>query len=137
MADSPGNFEPHFWENVVLQFSHRYTAVKQSLVALSAIYEEYGRNQSSENPGAVQYSDLTIQRYNKAVRELVKYLATGEQNTTVALISCLIFVWIEFLQGDLSTGIRHLESGLKISLHPRLISTSTSPSRYSRNQRLT
>ncbi|KAK0111989.1 hypothetical protein ONS96_001251 [Cadophora gregata f. sp. sojae] len=92
MADSPGNFEPHFWENVVLQFSHRYTAVKQSLVALSAIYEEYGRNQSSENPGAVQYSDLTIQRYNKAVRELVKYLATGEQNTTVALISCLIFV---------------------------------------------
>lgn len=70
MSDSPGNFEPHFWESSVLQFSHRYPAVKQSLIALSSIYEEHERNAACEIPGVVKYSEVTIQQYNRAVREL-------------------------------------------------------------------
>ncbi|KAH7317769.1 hypothetical protein BKA65DRAFT_515167 [Rhexocercosporidium sp. MPI-PUGE-AT-0058] len=114
MAESPGNFEPYFWERIVLQLSHKYPPVKQSLLALSAIYEEHERNSGKVESSIARYSAVALQQYSKAVRELAAYLATGEQDTTVALISCLIFVWIEFLQGDLETGIRHLKSGLRI-----------------------
>ncbi|KAH9207646.1 hypothetical protein DL95DRAFT_527798 [Leptodontidium sp. 2 PMI_412] len=114
MAESPGNFEPYFWERIVLQLSHKFPPVKQSLLALSAIYEDHERNLDQKQSSVARYSAVAIQQYSKAVRELATYLNAGEQDTTVALISCLIFVWIEFLQGDLETGIRHLKSGLRI-----------------------
>ncbi|KAG4434570.1 hypothetical protein IFR05_009956 [Cadophora sp. M221] len=114
MAESPGNFEPYFWERIVLQLSHKFPPVKQSLLALSAIYEDHERNLDRKGASVARYSAVAIQQYSKAVKELATYLNAGEQDTTVALISCLIFVWIEFLQGDLETGIRHLKSGLRI-----------------------
>lgn len=70
MSDSPGNFEPYFWQSIVMQFSHKFPPVKQSLIALSVIYEEHERYIASKQSGVVAYSDVAIQQYNKAVREL-------------------------------------------------------------------
>lgn len=115
MANMPGNFEPYFWENLVLQFSHSFPTVQQSLVALSAIYEEHEKNsRGSGRQNSLAYSELTVQQYNKAVGQLASDLDSGIQDPKVALISCLIFVWIEFLQDNLDAGFRHLEFGLKI-----------------------
>lgn len=50
----------------------------------------------------------------KALRHLADSLMTGQADPRVTLISCLIFIWIEFLQNNLESGFRHSESGLQI-----------------------
>jgi hypothetical protein len=116
MAQLPGNFEPYFWDHLVLQFSHQDRTIRHCLIALSAIYETHERD--SRNP----MTSLTLQsrspyvlvQYNKAVRHLVDSISCDDQDPRVTLISCLIFVWIEFLQNDLDSGLQHLKCGLKI-----------------------
>ncbi|KAF8855211.1 hypothetical protein BDZ45DRAFT_626676 [Acephala macrosclerotiorum] len=114
MSDIPGNFEPYFWNYVVLQLSHMYPTILQSLTALSAIYEE------RENSPAQMNNGNALQQYNKAVNDLLQYLASDQQDPRVALTSCLIFVWIEFLQNNLDSGLQHLNSGLKVLRDLRL-----------------
>ncbi|KAF4637595.1 hypothetical protein G7Y89_g478 [Cudoniella acicularis] len=118
MSDTPGNFEPYFWDNISLQLSHKYPTILHALIALSAIYEEHERSGleiiSDTSRVQVSYTEYTLRQYNKAVKDLVEYLASDEPDPRVALTSCLIFVWIEFLQNDPSSGFRHLNCGLKI-----------------------
>ncbi|TVY80565.1 Beauvericin cluster-specific repressor BEA4 [Lachnellula suecica] len=113
LSSMPGNFEPYFWDNVVLKFSHLYPIVQQSLIALSAIYEEH-ENSDRMLKGSAISNQYVLQQYTKAVRNLVDYLSSDDQDPTVTLISCLMFVWIEFLQKNLDSGFQHLNSGLKI-----------------------
>jgi hypothetical protein len=105
----PGNFEPYFWDYLVLQFSHRDPKIRYSLVALSAIYEVHDRN-----PGSKLQSVYVSQQYTKALRHLAGSLMKGQADQRVTLISCLIFVWIEVLQDNSESGFKHLESGLRI-----------------------
>lgn len=109
----PGNFEPYFWDALVLQFSHTYPTVQQSLSALGVIYEEHERSNAGLTD-TTRASDHALQQYTKAVKTLVEYLSSESQDPRVALISCLIFVWIEFLQKNMDSGFQHLNSGLKI-----------------------
>jgi hypothetical protein len=116
MSDMPGNFEPSFWNRMILQFSHNYPTVQQSLVALSAIYE--ANDQDNRSPGSSMTASLpaphALHQYNKAVRHLVEYLSSTQHDLRVTLISCLIFVWIEILQNNLDAAFKHLDGGLKI-----------------------
>jgi hypothetical protein len=112
----PGNFEGYFWDHTVLQFCQKYPVVKQCLVTLGAIYEE--RERSSGSLGMVSVVQPlgvhALQQYNKAIRHLVNHLSSVQIDTRVALVSCLLFVWIEVLQEKLPSAFRHLNSGLKI-----------------------
>ncbi|KUJ13788.1 uncharacterized protein LY89DRAFT_672072 [Mollisia scopiformis] len=112
MSEMPGNFEPYFWDHIVLQFSHKYPTILQALVALSAIYEEH--EQGTPGPVSKSADSYALQQYNKAVKDLMGYLGSEGQDMKVALTACLIFVWIEFLQDDLNSGFQHLSCGLKI-----------------------
>lgn len=119
MSRMPGNFEPYFWDHIVLQFSHQYPTIERCLIALSAMYEEMESEDrdalhSSSTMGVRPIHHSTLQQYNKAVRQLVEYLSSEDQDPRVALASCLIFVWIEFLQNSLDAGFQHLNCGLKI-----------------------
>jgi hypothetical protein len=119
MSELPGNFEPYFWDHIVLQFSHRYPTILQALIALSAVYEEH--DQLVQGPiGISSENGYALQQYNKAVNNLVEYLASENQDARVALTACLIFVWIEFLQDNIPSGFQHLNCGLKILCDLRL-----------------
>ncbi|TVY51006.1 Beauvericin cluster-specific repressor BEA4 [Lachnellula cervina] len=113
LSSMPGNFEPYLWDNLVLQFCHVYPAVQQSLIALGAIYEEHERRGTALTT-STPADENVLKQYNVAVKGLVDYLSSTNQDPRVALISCLMFVWIEFLQRNLDAGFRHLNSGLKI-----------------------
>jgi hypothetical protein len=41
-------------------------------------------------------------------------MSSQQQDIRVALICCLMFVWIEYLQNNFEGGLRCLRSGLKI-----------------------
>ena len=106
------NFEPFFWDTL-LQFSHTNPTVQQSLIALSAIYELY-RNEGRLLANKALTSNYVLQQYTKAISSLVSYLSSENLDPRVALISCLILVWIELLQRNLELGFRHLTGGLKM-----------------------
>ena len=113
LSSMPGNFKPYLWDNLVLQFCHVYPAVQQSLIALGAIYEEHERRGMALTT-STSSDENVLKQYNIAVKGLVDYLSSANQDPRVTLISCLMFVWIEFLQRNLDSGFRHLNSGLKI-----------------------
>lgn len=99
----------------MLQFSHRDPTIRYSLIALSAIYEEHEAHPDQTRMSAGQSKSVyVLQQYTKALRYLADSLLTGQADPRVALISCLIFIWIEFLQNNLESGFKHLESGLQI-----------------------
>ncbi|RFU28897.1 hypothetical protein B7463_g7451, partial [Scytalidium lignicola] len=118
LSDMSGNFEPSFWDHIALQLSHRYPTILRALTALGAFYEEYERGRldliSSTSDIRVSCKEYALQQYNKAVKGLLKYIASEESDPRVVLTSCLIFVWIELLQNNLNSGFQHLNSGLKI-----------------------
>ncbi|KAH8811131.1 hypothetical protein F5884DRAFT_266397 [Xylogone sp. PMI_703] len=119
-----GNFELSFWDRIAFQLSHTHPTVMRVLISLSAIYEEHGRNHldllSNASGARVGCREYTLRQYNRAVKGLLEYIASEEPDTRVILTSCLIFVWIEFLQHNFNSGFRHLDSGLKILRDIRL-----------------
>jgi hypothetical protein len=104
-----GAFEPHFW-------SHNYPTVQQAMLALCVIYE--GNQRDIKRP--MKSSTVTIQdpqalhQYNLAVSHLIEYFSSSHQDSRATLLSCLVFVCIEFLQNNLESAFKHLDSELKI-----------------------
>jgi hypothetical protein len=117
MTDMLGKCEPDLWDFMVLQFSHSHPAVQQSLIALSSIYEVHERKnkQGDGNLTNLEAPERhALQQYNKAVKNLVQYLETANHDPKIVLMSCLIFTWIEIMQDNLDTAVRHLTCGLNI-----------------------
>ena len=79
--------------------------VRHSVLAISALYEDFyrtGRTIITENR-------LAINHYNRAIKSLL-----GMPNESVVLLMCILFVCIEYLQGNRAEGIRHLRHGIHI-----------------------
>ncbi|KAE9363000.1 hypothetical protein N431DRAFT_550764 [Stipitochalara longipes BDJ] len=116
LAHIPGHFEPHFWNQIVLRFGHSYPAVQHALVALDAIYDGNDRDLRSpvKNATISMRNSYVLHQYDIALRHLIEYLSSTQQDARATLLSCLVFVWVEILQNNLESAFKHLESGLKI-----------------------
>lgn len=129
-----GYFELAFWDHLVLQASYTEPCVRYALLALSSLHESYEtislEPQSSAGEKAKTLRRLALKQYTRAVRLLANNLSTEQPPLQVILISCLIFIWIEFLQDNLETGLGHLKSGLQLlnelrnSPHPYCVDES-------------
>ena len=75
-------FEPAFWETLVLRFSHNFPTVKQSLVALSCMYEGYERCPSPQNADPFRFSPLAVHQYT-----LVSLLSSCLSTSILVLIA--------------------------------------------------
>jgi hypothetical protein len=111
-----GHFESDFWGRLVLQASH---TIRHAVLALSSVYEvhEFGQ-QGLEAPvydsnGVLMNRDA-LGQYTKAVTILSQSLSQKQTSIQVALVNCLLFIWLEFLRNDFKTSLKHLKSGLKI-----------------------
>lgn len=68
---------------------------------------------------------FALQHYTKAIRLLRERLTNGTQSYTVTLLSCILFITLEFLRGNAYSAITHLRSGLGI-IRSRLPSNTPS-----------
>ncbi|OCL06271.1 hypothetical protein AOQ84DRAFT_256279, partial [Glonium stellatum] len=126
-----GYFELPFWDYLALQASCSEPCVRYALLALSSLHEFYGitslESQFSATEKAKLLKRLALKQYIKAIGLLTDNLSTKQPPLQVILISCLIFIWIEFLQDNLDTALGHLKSGLQLlnelqnSPHPRCV----------------
>ncbi|KAJ4371156.1 hypothetical protein N0V83_004372 [Neocucurbitaria cava] len=109
------NFDREFWSHTVLQMAYSEPSVRHALIALSYLVKTMpgSLKHARSIPGVDSHTTLLV-HYNKAVRSLVERATQSSQSVEVGLITCLLFICIEFLRGDYLVAFTHLQNGLKI-----------------------
>lgn len=105
-----GYFDYEFYKRLLLQISRDEPAVRHALVALGSLHE--GIKAQEEDGGALRSSSL--KEYNMAIGNLSRNSTKGKQSISVTLICCLLFIWLETLQGNHVVRMQQLTSGLNI-----------------------
>jgi hypothetical protein len=110
--DISGYFELGFWNHFVLQASRSEPCVRHALSALSALHESCELTSSPMK--AASLKTLALKEYTKAVGLLANNIPSQHPPLQTILISCIIFIWIEFVHDDFEIALSHLKSGLKL-----------------------
>ena len=108
-----GYFPDEFWERNVLQASFSHPAIRHGVIALGALHEGYKAVLQPET----KIDDLVyfaLRQHTKGLSNLGKSLSSGNQQTQVALMSCIVFSCFDRLTSDIDSAITHLRSGLEI-----------------------
>lgn len=110
-----GYFDADFWNHFLLQLSHINPTIWHSVLALSAFHEQ----RLLRDDGNGQQLDLArrryaLQHYNQAVGHLTGNPSTGKESTEVVLVSCLLFISIEALLGNMTGVVNHVFGGIQI-----------------------
>ena len=110
------NFDDEFWSRIALQMAHCEPAVRHALIALGSLCET--------EPGGIKHArarfatggeyKIVLTHYNKSVRALIQRMAEPTYTPEVGLVTCLLFVCIEFLRGNYHTAFTHMRNGLSI-----------------------
>ncbi len=123
IQDLSGCFDHAFWSSFVLQASLTEPCIWHAVLALSASHESYKLTYMNrpliEQARAESQKCLSLKQYTKAVSLLVHGISTQQPRLTVVLISCIIFIYIEFVQDNLDAALNHLKSGLKLVSEPQ------------------
>lgn len=113
----PGAFRFDFWDSLLFQAISNETAVLQAVLALSSAHkaERFTVAASDAEPVPDEQEQRTLRHYSKAISSLQPHLfARNHSSTRVALITCLVFIIMEFLRGHYRTGNLHLQIGLRL-----------------------
>ncbi|KAH7009830.1 hypothetical protein EDB80DRAFT_750356 [Ilyonectria destructans] len=102
-----GATDPKFWTRLVMQFSCYEPAVRHSVVAISALYEQF--NAEAEGDVRLRDNPLALRHYNAAIHEL-----KAMDSPAVVLLVCILFTCIECLQSNREAAIKHCKSGIAI-----------------------
>ncbi|KAM0426373.1 hypothetical protein ACHAPT_008419 [Fusarium lateritium] len=102
-----GPTNSYFWTHLVMQFSHFEPAVRHAVLAISSLYEEFARG--SRITRQICGSAFAIGHYNAAIRQIK---ASGDEQ--LILLLCVLFVCIEYLQGDIHATLEHCRHGIVI-----------------------
>ncbi|KAH8686408.1 hypothetical protein BGZ61DRAFT_355463 [Ilyonectria robusta] len=102
-----GATDPQFWTRLVMQFSCYEPAVRHSVVAISALYEQF--NAEAEGDVRLRDNPLALRHYNAAIHELKTM-----DSPAVVLLVCILFTCIECLQSNREAAITHCKSGIAI-----------------------
>lgn len=116
----PGIFASNFWQSLVPQVSSSEQVVLHAALALASAHETQMRLTSRPDCIAqepLEQDEFTIRQYNKAISHLLPLLhCTEKHSVRVALIACMVFACIEFLQRRYEMGHAHLQAGRKVLL---------------------
>lgn len=90
-----------------MQFGHFEPTVRHAILAISSLYEDFSRG--SRITRQICGSSFAIGHYNLAVRR-----AKSAGNEQLILLLCVLFVCIEYLQGDIDAALQHVRYGILI-----------------------
>lgn len=106
-----GFFEPVFWTRIVIQLAQTEPAVRYAVQAIGATYAANTERDASALLGA---DDFALKAYNKAISAIVAANPNAEGRKKMTLITCVLFVCIEFMRGEMEAAVKHIHSGLKL-----------------------
>ncbi|KAI4178747.1 MAG: hypothetical protein L6R41_008236 [Letrouitia leprolyta] len=104
-------------DELVLQTSHHYEAVKHAAIALGALCQTIRINTSAPigSSSPLRRHHFANRQYQTAVRLLQRDMSSDDKDSiNLTLISCFLFTIFEFLQGNDPAAATHLRCGLNI-----------------------
>ncbi|KAF5575150.1 C6 zinc finger domain-containing protein [Fusarium pseudocircinatum] len=102
-----GPTDSYFWTHLVMQFSHFEPTMRHAVLSISSLYEEFARG--SRITRQVCGSTYAVDQYNAAIKHVKS--ASDEQ---MILVLCVLFICIEYLQGDFDAAMQHCRHGIMI-----------------------
>ncbi|RDW76932.1 hypothetical protein BP6252_04985 [Coleophoma cylindrospora] len=124
----PGSFVSSFWTTLLFQASLTEPAVLHAVLALSSVHQGgiiVAGSPSKPDDASVprEQQQFALQHYVKAISHLQPHFFTKDKASfRVALITCLVFIWVDFLRGHVNEAQIHLQNGLKILRELQLLS---------------
>lgn len=122
-----GGFDAVFWRAIVLQISQTEPAVRHAVLAVSSLHEGLAAGISASTDGVLTRTtqSFALQQYNKAIARLLEQMHNPGTRPLASLLTCVLFVCIEYMQGKDKESHIHLEQGRQ--LLSRLDQRSTDP----------
>lgn len=96
-----------------MRMSSSFPAIKHAIVAFSALHEMYLAGDAASSQTEV----YSRQQYGRAIKSLHEHLSAASIHrdaTEETLLTCLVFICFEILQGNDVAALVHLEAGLGI-----------------------
>ncbi|KAJ5180316.1 C6 zinc finger domain protein [Penicillium capsulatum] len=108
-----GGLDNVFWQTIVPQICRSEPAVWDAMISLSALLE-------SPEPGPDQNQRDALGWYSRAVSSVRQGIERGRVDIFVGLISCMIFISVEALQGSTDVALRLYQQGVHLIRELRL-----------------
>ncbi|KAJ5983273.1 transcriptional regulator family: Fungal Specific TF [Penicillium waksmanii] len=118
-----GVLDVSFWRGSVLQICRLEPAVWDAVISLSTLYE---RPPIHESPAMEMINDPAVVRqrhhrealvwYSRSLAALQQRIEQGSADLNVSLISCILFIAIELLQGNRRAAVNLYKQGVRMVL---------------------
>lgn len=113
-----GAFVMPFWDTLIMQASLQEPAVLHAVLALGSIHKQgiISRDSKDQESRLLDKQEqFMLQHYVKATRLLQPYFISKDGTSVrVALVTCIVFTCLEFIQSHLYSAQLHLQNGLKL-----------------------
>lgn len=111
-----GDFDAFFWRTLVLQICQTEPAVKHAVLAVSSLHEGMLQETHTVTPyvGGSSRQSFALQQYNKAIACMLDQMTETDAKPLGSLLTCVLFVCIEFMQNKDKESLIHLEQGRQI-----------------------
>lgn len=106
-----GHFDSDFWNIQLPMVAHSEPAVYHAIVAFATL------NQDGMPEAETLHSKHNMQvlfHYNKAIQFANSQLQKDGSSQHVILMTCLLFIFLEFKRGNTEAALNHLQGGLGI-----------------------
>ncbi|KAL8388500.1 hypothetical protein RB595_009205 [Gaeumannomyces hyphopodioides] len=120
-----GDLDAVFWKVLVLQVCQAEPAVRHAVLAVSSMHESLtqGDGPAAISPSSSPHLDpaspgtkasFALQQYNKAIACLLDRMKDTTSRPLAPLLTCVLFVCLEFMHGKDKESLIHLEQGRQI-----------------------
>ena len=106
-----GDFDSEFWTRLIPCIGASEPPIKHAMMALASLYK-YQMN--DEGYPTQEEQNFTLLQYNRAIRSLGVRLNAGEEALEITLLTCVLFICLEFMRGNQDVALHHLQGGLHI-----------------------
>lgn len=111
----------NLWKYQIPQCGSYEPSVRHAIIAVGTMHEQFAimysalpgdpRLEPHELEAQSRFAD---RHYAVAISELSKLRAESPECSEIALINCILFVYLDFLRGNFSTAMLHLHNGMEI-----------------------
>ncbi|KAF2640268.1 hypothetical protein P280DRAFT_452890 [Massarina eburnea CBS 473.64] len=109
------NYDNNFWRRLAPQMAQTEPSVRHALIALAYLNRaESGTIKNAAVSLSVDRRGLLFHHYNKSVRHLIERINDASYTPEIGLVTCLLFICIEFLRANYHTAFTHLYNGVKV-----------------------
>ncbi|KAN0119295.1 hypothetical protein V8E51_001503 [Hyaloscypha variabilis] len=125
-----GYFDSRFWSILVPRLACSEPSVQHAMIALASFHEHSNVEDTSVVDHSSSHRQFTIRQYNKAIKHMNAYQGPEKQDPMTILTTCILFICLEFMRGDINQALAHITSGTQILQSLPQISTqpgTTSP----------